>query len=179
MIIITGRFQPFHNGHLSLLNEVVKRYPNEFICIAIIKDIPHVKEKNDFDKIADQHFVDDKNPFNSSFTIKMIKTIISKRKYKNVCCTFMPKSSEEIWPVICSLFDEKRYWVIPKVNDDPKDWENVKANFYSLRNDEVIRIEVNKTINATEIRKAILDENWHIVKMNVPKIIYRMLKDRK
>ena len=77
MLIFTGRFQPFHNGHLSIIKKLNKKYPNETICIAVIKDFPTNQIKNEFDLIVDSMLVKEKNPFDSEMVLNMIeKTLI-------------------------------------------------------------------------------------------------------
>ena len=49
MIIYTGRFQPLHNGHISLINELCRLYPQEVICVAIIKNVL-IEDGDEFDK---------------------------------------------------------------------------------------------------------------------------------
>ena len=72
MIIYTGRFQPFHNGHLSLIRRLREEYPTQKLCLAIIKDVPF-KEKTEFDKTVDSMLSCERNPFNSETVLSIIE----------------------------------------------------------------------------------------------------------
>lgn len=177
MIIINGRFQPFHNGHLELLDKVRDMYPNQSICIAVIKNHSLFNSDNEFDKCVEKQFIEGRNPFSSSQTLEMINSVIKKRGYEKVFVNLIPKPSELIWPIIEALFDEERTWIIPKLSEDPNDWENLKANFYESMNDKVVRINIDKKINATDIRQTINEQRYDIVKKYVPLEVYEEIKE--
>ena len=75
MIIYTGRFQPFHNGHLSLIKRIRANYPEQKLCIAVIKDVP-IDVKSEFDRTADGVLSKKGNPFNSEIVLTLIEKVL-------------------------------------------------------------------------------------------------------
>ncbi len=76
MFIFTGRFQPFHNGHLNIVEYLSKKYPNEIICVAIIKDYPFLREKSDFDKRVDIELSKKLDALDAEKTLHIITNIL-------------------------------------------------------------------------------------------------------
>ena len=130
MLIYTGRFQPFHNGHLSILIRLHEIYPDETICVAVIKDYAFYKKKNDFDRRVDAELSKNDSRFNAEKTLSVITKVIRTRDLKNVVTTLMPRASIESWPTIEYLFDCKRTWIFTENRYEPDDWELLKVNFY-------------------------------------------------
>lgn len=169
MLIFTGRFQPFHNGHLSIIDRLRTLYPQEIICVAIIKDTPIKKEKTEFDKIVDRKLSKDQNPFPADVTIMLVNKILKNLAYDNVVTTLMPRAASETWEYIISLFDNERTWVFTKNTSAQDDWEDEKCHFYESQGEKVIRIPIEKEIEGTIIRQAIRDREYDKLVAMVPK----------
>lgn len=105
MFIFTGRFQPFHNGHLNIIEHLSKQYPNEIICVAIVKDYPFLGEKSDFDKRVDIELAKKSDALDAAKTLHIITKVLQNRGYENTVVTLMPRASAESWKVIEFLFD--------------------------------------------------------------------------
>ena len=146
MIIYTGRFQPFHNGHLSLIKTLRSSFPTEIICIAVIKDVPLQNKKDEFDELVDQQLRVSKNPFSSDVVLKLIDEVLQQEKLYNVVTTLMPRASKETWQIINALFDCKRIWAFTHNSLQPDEWEEEKAEFYSSMGESIIRIPIKKEI---------------------------------
>ena len=176
MIIYTGRFQPFHNGHLSLINTLQKEYPNQIICIGIIKSVP-IQNKSNFDKEVDTQLSDSKNPFDAETVLHLIDIVLQQEGLKNVVTTLMPRASQETWPTICAMFDCERVWAFTENRLQVDEWEQKKAAWYADMGENTIHIPIEKNINGTDIRTAIQEGNFDSLAPFVPIPILDYLKN--
>lgn len=177
MLIFTGRFQPFHNGHLSIINKLCELYPYETICVAIIKDAPLKEAKSEFDREVDIKLSKDRNPFKTDITLKLVTEILRNIKYDNVVTTLMPRASMETWNYITSLFDCDRIWIFTQNTTGQDNWEDIKCKFYESRGEKVIRIPIEKKIDGTTIRHAIKMREYDKLNKMVPKEILDYIKE--
>lgn len=168
MIIYTGRFQPLHNGHLSLIKQLRQEYPGETLCIAVIKDIP-LEEKTEFDKTVDGMLSQDRNPFNTEITLSLIDKVLKAEGIDKIVVTIMPRASLTTWGIIKALFDCERIWIFTKNQITFDDWEDKKAAFYQSMGDKVIRIPIEKNVEGSLIRQAIKDRDYDTLATMVPK----------
>lgn len=168
MIIYTGRFQPFHNGHLSLIRRLCTSYPKEIICIAIIKDIPFLNKKDEFDKQTDIMLSKVRNPLSSDNALALVNRVVKKLPYNNIVVTLMPRASLESWGYITSLFDCDRTWVFTQNITSQDEWEDEKCHFYKSQGEKVIRIPIEKDIEGTIIRQAIKNHEYVKLATMVP-----------
>lgn len=169
MFIFTGRFQPFHNGHLSIIEYLSKRFPNEIICVAIIKDYPFSGGKSNFDKRVDIELSKKSNSLDAEKTLHIITNILQNRGYKNTVVTLMPRASSESWKVIEFLFDCNRIWVFTDNQEQPDSWEELKRNFYVSMNENIILVPIKKDINGTDIRIRLQNKEYEILREFLPK----------
>ena len=72
MIILTGRFQPFHLGHVELINKLLSEYPDDIICLGIIRDCHISNDKDEFDEKADEQLNTTKNPYDSEILMILL-----------------------------------------------------------------------------------------------------------
>lgn len=176
MFIFTGRFQPFHNGHLSIIEYLQKNYPDEVICVAIIKDFPFLGSKSDFDKRVDLELSKKEEMLNAEATLHIISKILCNRKYQNVVTTLMPRASVESWKVIKFLFDCKRVWIFTDDCQQDDVWEKLKREFYSSQNEEILMIPIKKIINGTEIRELLKKREFKELKSYLPEEVIEFYK---
>lgn len=168
MLIFTGRFQPFHNGHLFIIEYLKKNYPDENICIAVIKDYPFKNRKTEFDKIVDAEISKGNAFLDSESTLYLINSVIRNRNFDNVFTTLMPRASDESWPVINELFDCNRIWVFTRDELKIDNWEKIKSDYYASKGEKVIYIPINKSLGASQIRKCISNEDFTSLEEYVP-----------
>lgn len=168
MIIYTGRFQPIHNGHLSLIQQLRKEYPSETLCVAVIKDIP-LEEKSEFDRTVDGMLSQDRNPFNTEITLSLIDNVLKAEGIDNTIVTLMPRASSATWGIVNALFDCERIWIFTKNQISRDDWEDKKAFFYKSMGDKVIRVPIEKTVEGSLIRQAIKNRDYDTLATMVPK----------
>ena len=173
MIILTGRFQPFHLGHVELINKLLSEYPDDIICLGIIRDCHISNDKDEFDEKADEQLNTTKNPYDSEILMRMAQEIVKLTNDKRVVYTLMPRTSMYTWELIKDIFgkDNERIWVIPQVEGKFGEWENAKASLYLRLNEKVKRIRVDKNISASDVRKKIADRDIEGLKELVPSAI--------
>lgn len=170
MIIYTGRFQPFHNGHLDLIKSLKLEYPNERICLAIIKDVP-INKKTMFDEAVDSMLVKTRNPFNSEVTLALIREALHDEGLEDVLVTLMPRASCETWSLITALFDCERTWVFTENQLGKDEWEDKKYEFYKSRGDKVVRVPIKKNFSGSLIREYIEAKNFGALKTLLPECV--------
>lgn len=176
MFIFTGRFQPFHNGHLHIVEYLSKKYPNEIVCVAIIKDYPFLGEKSDFDKRVDIEIAKKADALDAEKTLHIITKILQNRGYENTVVTLMPRASVESWKVIESLFDCNRIWVFTDNQQRPDPWEELKRNFYVSMNEDILLVPIEKTINGTDIRIKLQNKDYETLREYLPEEVIDFYK---
>lgn len=167
MIIYTGRFQPFHNGHLWLVHTLAKKYPEEIICLAVVKDVP-ITHEDAFDSVANFQLVSKRNPFNCKITLRLIEQVLKDEQLDNVVVTLLPRPSVETWTIINSLFDCERTWVFTHNNLVVDEWEEKKCAFFQERGERIKRIDIEKKIEGKDIRNAIAQKSSSKLKELLP-----------
>lgn len=160
MLIFTGRFQPFHNGHLSIIEYLHKNFPNEIICIAIIKDYPFTGKKTEFDRKVDIEIAKRDPRLNAETTLRLINQTLHHAGYNQVVTTLMPRASTESWGVIENLFDCDRTWVFTDDQQGYDTWEKTKCSFYTSLGEKIILVPINKNINSTLLRELVQHEDY-------------------
>ncbi|MGN0812236.1 MAG: hypothetical protein ACI4MQ_01845 [Candidatus Coproplasma sp.] len=176
MIIYTGRFQPFHNGHLQLIKTLRSRYSAQRICLAIIKDVP-LSTKSEFDQTVDLMLEKRRNPFNAEETLSLINQALHVEGIDDVIVTLMPRASIETWPTITALFDCERIWAFTENQSERDEWEDKKCAFYEAQGDKVVRIPIKKDISGSKIRELIGAKNYVALEGLLPECILNYLKN--
>lgn len=174
MIIYTGRFQPFHNGHMNLIKRLKREYPNEHICLAIIKDVP-INIKTIFDEVVDNMLEKARNPFNSEVTLALVCEALRDDGLEEVLVTLMPRASDETWLLITALFDCERIWVFTENQLGKDEWEDKKYEFYKSRGDKVVRVPIKKDFSGSLIREYLEAKNFGALKTLLPECVLNYL----
>lgn len=167
MLIYTGRFQPVHNGHISLIKNLRELYPEETICVAIIKNVP-IESNDEFDKSVDSMMAEERNPYDAEVVLDMVTKVIQNRFPKNVVVTLMPRASSSNWSTITSLFDCDRTWVFTENQNSVDEWEKKKFDFYTQQGERTIRLKIKKDVEGTKIRELLKKKDVEGLKKLVP-----------
>lgn len=171
LIIMKGSFNPIHNGHLAIIGEVKKKYPNAFICFSIST---HNFDKGQVDVENLKWRIDCINRlgygvliYNHPLFEDLVKVLRNKSKEVNL--------SDVIFPIGGDTWNRLR-----ACYESDKEIEALQAKFlvftrgerldhsYILNVDFVRNFDMN--ISSTEIRK---NPNQHL--NDVPKEIQSCL----
>lgn len=66
----------YSNGHLSVVEYLCRNYPNDTICVAVIKDFPLIGEKTEFDKQVDIEIAKKDPELNAETTLSLINRVL-------------------------------------------------------------------------------------------------------
>lgn len=166
--IIVGRFQPFHNGHLSMATDLFEA--NKLPCVIVVVHPGHNKSGQ--------------SPFSIS-TMKAMFSNISKDT-EGVVKDYCFVSRGFIYDVINKLRElnyEPVLWGAgdDRINDYKKQLElNYKRENELKLGDKFQLVKTDRYGTGTEVRKAIEAENFGLFKSLVPKTVqgvYQLLKN--
>jgi len=158
-LIFSGRFQPVHYGHINLLLEARKKYPENPIIVCIIEKGYEQNSRDGFAKNVSK-FLPQNNQLPNweryllldyaikGFGILIDKTYIVFRSNPNID-----------WEHSLINLPSNRLWLFPKRVTESFDRQ--KKRNYMNRGEEFIEIETNKYENyhGSDFRKRILAGN--------------------
>lgn len=165
--IIVGRFQPFHNGHLSMAKDLFDM--NGFPCVVVVVHPGHNKSGN------------------SPFQVSTIKTVLNN----------LPEETEGLVKDYCFIKRGFIYDAIEKVRElgyEPILWGagkdriedykkqlelNFKKNNELKLSDNFQLVQTDRYGSGTEVRKALSDDSFGKFKGLVPKSVlgaYNLLR---
>lgn len=177
LYIYPGRFQPFHNDHLRILEKFFKHDFGDRIILAIVRNYVDLESTNHTDKITNENFNPDRNPFSVEKTLSMVSLVANKLYSDNVLVTLIPRpSSETAWGIIENFFPEPRTWIIPKRGEE---WDEMKANYFKNRGDNVLRIQCDRRTNGKYIRELLKRSDYEEIEKQVPLCVVRLIKKDK
>ena len=173
--IFPGRFQPFHNDHLRVVDTFMNLNPDAILILAVVRNFIDEKIRDDFDKISEEHFLPERNPFDSIQVLSMISALARHRFPKRIVTTLIPQpSSGTAWKLIRAMFPGKRIWLIQKREEK---WDENKANFFSRMGDEVLKIPCPRSTNGKTIREYLAAGNISAVKALVPPEVLNVIEE--
>ena len=150
MILILGRFQPFHNGHLKVLKDAYAEDKNVVVAIGSAC-MSHEPE----------------NPFTSDERIKMLKAVFKEEKMdiKTYKVPNIPCDSHYVEHVA------KHVGGMPKKVITENPWT---VELFEKKGIEVVVTERYFGISATEIRKKMMrGDEW---KKDVPAVVVKIIE---
>lgn len=151
--IFKGRFQPFHNGHLQIVERAISMLDkNDILVLAAMCpfDYPVEVVDKEFSERAEEHRLPERNPWGSTVALEAISEV--SKQYANrhkIITTLMPYPNLA-WPVVKNWFPKNRIWIIP---DSGEEFDNIKADFYVRQGEYVIRILDDTGISGKELRE--------------------------
>jgi cytidyltransferase-like protein len=168
--IFAGRFQPFHNGHLQVLQQACEKLTsNDTLVLAVISPFKS-------DDVADESFLEsslehhhpNRNPWDISVPLKAITQIAqSCHCCDQIITTLMPRP-EYGWRTITEWFPQKRIWVIPSADEA---FDEKKSDFFKKMGDTVVRFEDTTEISGRELRNWYKEGNHKSFIENVPECV--------
>ncbi len=165
-LIFTGRFQPLHNKHIELLEEIKRIHPNELLIICIIRnsiDNTVANDNNSFNKESIKKQTKENNPIPNWNRYMLIKLAIESNPIlrNNTIVMFRDRSDLD-WEKSLQDLPDDRVWIFPKIHREKFDIE--KYNFYLSKNEKIETINVKKDndISATQIRNNLKQGNYDL-----------------
>jgi len=152
--IYAGRFQPFHNGHLQVLQQACKiLMPTDTLVLAVVSPFEsnNVVDEN-FLKSSLEHHLPARNPWNVSVPLRAITQIAQSCDCRGQIITTLIPRPEYGWHTITEWFPQKRVWVIPSADET---FDEKKSDFFKKMGDSVIRFKDDTGISGRELR------NWY------------------
>jgi len=157
--LVHGRFQPFHNGHKFLVDEMLKECDKAVILIG------SVGKK------------DEKNPWDINERIKMIKSIYKSNKKLFIGANIdldSPHSKDAQWDVVLSSCVLSLTGYLPTNIyagiEYNVPWKRVKV--------KIKRFKRYNEISGTDIKRLIHEKRFDKIKKLIPKEIFLMIKGR-
>jgi len=135
--IFSGRFQPFHNGHMQILKSLLRIVKeNDVIVLAISTQAFSDTEKNsEFTNITNEHYQEERNPWNYLIVLEAINTIIQHLNSDNrILSTLIPRPDLGL-EQIKLWFPSNRVWIIPKGEEN---FDDLKEKFFLNQGDDVL-----------------------------------------
>lgn len=173
--IYPGRFQPFHNDHLKVIDTFMNENPDTLLILAVVRNFDKKEKKDAFDILSEDNFLPERNPFSTNDVLRMVSAVARRRYPGRLVTTLLPRPSCGIaWEVIKSMFSEERIWIVPKREED---WDESKSNFFSTVGDKVLRIPSQRKINGKIIREYLSTNNTVAIKEAVPIEVWSIIEE--
>lgn len=173
--IYSGRFQPLHNGHVSMINSIINRHPKDYLIVCIIKEetekMTIAPSDNMFYQEAIKKHLPHMNPIPNWNRYMMLKQLIdSDPFYKNVIL-FFRKRSEVDWFQSIEDLPPERTFMFPSISKEKFDQE--KITFYMGKQEKIELVDADNLsldISAQQIRDNINDRE--LIKKLIPTACY-------
>lgn len=166
--LFAGRFQPFHNGHLQVIDAIFNVCSTQ-LWLLVVRGVSDIET----DAIGAEHFVPKKNPFPLNTTVGALQEI-SVRLQKKFIPIIVPQPSSQLgFQCIKCVFPENRIWYIPDSGDP---WDDKKADHYLALGEKVVRISAPRLTTGTRIRELASSGRFNEIGELVPKETLRLIK---
>ncbi len=140
-LILTGRFQPLHYGHLNLLLEARKRYPENPIIVCIIEKVYVENKKDNFAKDVSK-FLPQNNQLPNWERYMLLNYAIEGFDLLNEKIHIVFRSNPNIdWEASLINLPHNRTWLFPK--NVKEEFDRQKKIDYLNRGEDFIEIETN------------------------------------
>lgn len=170
--IFKGRFQPFHNGHLQVVNKVLDmlKQGDMLVIAAMCRfDYPIDIIDKDFSEEAFEHTLPERNPWGSVVALEAISEVSKVLSGKHKIITTLMPYPNLAWNIIKMWFPANRVWVIP---DAGESFDDAKEKFYESQGEKVIRIVDDSNISGRELRDYYYAKNSHDFFTGVPEFLH-------
>jgi len=166
--IFTARFQPFHMGHLAVLEKILNIYSSNIIIGVVIFDLNDASTNPIFDRL---HPIN--NPFSFWDIRRMIASVIRERELDvNRQISILPIPAIQVWWSLTQrLLPTKRTWIAPEgeyLNKDRLEFEKLGEKF------ETFIPPKRKTSGKIVRYRLAFDKDWDLL---VPDSVRKILTD--
>lgn len=109
--IFAARFQPFHNGHLAVLEKILDIYQSDIIIGVVLFNLNDISSNPVFNRV---------HPINNPFTYweiyQMIHGVIIEKKFKtDFNISILPIPAVQNWWYLTKRFlPQERIWITPE-----------------------------------------------------------------
>ena len=164
--LYVGRFQPFHNGHLSIVKESLTH------CARLILVIGSAQESGT-----------EQNPFDKNLRRRCIERALGDLNQRVIVICVDDRaqvSDDSAWGEYMLKEVERQTGLRPTINFQGK--EGIRSRWFD--GIDIINLEVDRNVvpvSATQVRKAILNNNYTAFTKLVPKgmwITYGTLRSK-
>lgn len=163
-VIFAGRFQPFHCGHMSVIQQALATLdPNDVLILAAVAqiglDFPAVDPI--FAQSAKEHHLPERNPWplvvRLSALMEVAKVLKESSPERDIVVTAIPRPDYG-WKQIQAWFLGPRVWLIPIAQEA---FDDDKAAFFESMGDQVLRHTDESGVSGRELR-----DMWSNCKIN-------------
>ena len=176
--IFAGRFQPFHNGHMEIIDNLIPNLDkNDTFIVGVIAPF-NSQNDNSIDKefvnCAKEHHLLERNPWSLTKRLLavnyVVNSIIKRGISFKITLTALPRPDFG-WNVIKQWFPSNRIWVIPKAGEL---FDDQKAIYFKKLGDDVLRISDNSMISGKEIRELYINKCFEDIKQMIPTCVHNV-----
>ncbi|MCL2258070.1 MAG: adenylyltransferase/cytidyltransferase family protein [Candidatus Bathyarchaeota archaeon] len=105
--IFAGRFQPFHIGHMKIVEQAVQHLGSEdILLIAVITSVNGIIIDDNFAKSAMEHHLPERNPWFPIVPLKAITSLCNTNYSKQILTTILP-CTDTFWTETKKWFSMK------------------------------------------------------------------------
>jgi hypothetical protein len=152
--ILSGRFQPFHWGHLAVARSACAAMPDD--CTLILAVVaPLIGDKvtnNDFTLIAEEHHTAERNPWTLTTRLLALQEVaeLLYREYPgtSVAVSAIPRPDLG-WDTLLRWFPGDRTWIVP---DAQEDFDEAKVSYFREKGENVIRFNGETSVDGRLLR---------------------------
>jgi|GEM_PF-6640376 len=168
--IYPGRFQPFHNDHLAVVNHFFEIFPSEILTIGVVKNTGIYKSKSKLLKLSNENFESDRNLFSSEITLKYVSSISRLFPNNKLLFTLLPRPDiESNWSIIKSYFPNSITWV---VHNRSEDWDLEKINYFRNKGENVFEFKSKRNHSGKDLRDKLRQKDSKELLKAMPKPVY-------
>jgi cytidyltransferase-like protein len=177
-VLYCGRFQPFHNGHLSAIQEAVETFSEPLIVGVIINTVlSHSSLPQDawtLAQIGDERQVAALNPMPLLDRLEVIADVMNEAGLSNKIRLIPMPRPESYWELVIAMVPGPRTWLLPD-SQDP--FELGKKEFFLSRGDTVSLLKKWTSVSGTGVRELLANGDRR-VEDQVPKAVLEYFKSR-
>jgi len=174
VFILPGRHQPPHNDHLEIIRRALARIDGT-LYLALICSVPaYGPPETELEREARRQNDPGRTPFSFRERVEMLEAALDRESRARLRIIPLPRP-EAAFDLVAAVFPERRTWIVP---DTQEAFDEMKAQFFRARGDEVIRIELAPTTNGRVVRSLIRRGELRLLEQHVPRGVVDWLNRR-